>query len=177
MQKCHISELLMTLIKSIGPHFQSYERRDTPTKVNPVVLSIIYTQCKFPRHPHINYWYGPFFFLDNLSPSGWAPMPLDERGNEVAVHTVSLASTCAEYQEVAQRVRQTLPSQNIVSIARIQNPFLYQSYQLRKQKMKKDNGGDNERQLFHGTNPDNVTKINTQGFDRSLSGSANGENS
>lgn len=117
------------------------------------------------------------FFSDNLSPRGWAPMPLDERGNEVAVHTVSLASTCAEYQEVAQRVRQTLPSQNIVSIARIQNPFLYQSYQLRKQKMKKDNGGDNERQLFHGTNPDNVTKINTQGFDRSLSGSANGENS
>lgn len=63
------------------------------------------------------------FFSDNLSPSGWAPMPLDERGNEVAVHTVNLASTCAEYQEVAQRVRQTLPSQNIVSIARIQNSF------------------------------------------------------
>lgn len=149
----------------------SRKKEDTSTKVNPVDTNSynLYTMQVSTALP--------LFFSDNLPPNGWAPMPRDERGNEVAVHTVNLANTCAEYHDVARRVRQTLPSQNIVSIARIQNPFLYQSYQLRKQKMEKENGGDNERQLFHGTNPDNVTKINTQGFDRSFSGSANGENS
>ena len=64
----------------------------------------------------------------------------------------------------------------IVSIERIQNPQLYQAYQLRKEKMDRDNGGSaNERQLFHGTSPESVTKINTQGFNRSFSGTANGK--
>ena len=103
-------------------------------------------------------------------------MPRDERGNEVTVHLVDLEIECSEYQEVAEKFRRTVPNQNIIRITRIQNPFLYQSYQLRKQKMDKDNEGDNERKLFHGTNPDNITKINTQGFDRSFSGSAHGEN-
>ena len=106
----------------------------------------------------------------------WVAMPRDERGNDVTVHLVDLEITCSEYQDVAERFRQTVPSQNISSIARIQNPFLYQAYQLRKQKMDKDNEGDNERRLFHGTNPGNITKINTQGFDRSFSGSVNGKN-
>ena len=42
--------------------------------------------------------------------------------------------------------------------------------------MDKDNPeANNERQLFHGTHSDNVKKINTQGFDRSFTGSAHGE--
>jgi len=116
------------------------------------------------------------FLLENFLPRTWAMMPRDERGNEAAVHLVDLETTSSEYQDVAEKFLQTVPSQSIVSIARIQNPFLYQAYQLRKQKMDKDNGGNNERQLFHGTNPANITKINTQGFDRSFSGSAHGEN-
>ena len=105
-------------------------------------------------------------------------MPCDGKGKDVTVHLVDLEITCSEseYQDVAKRFRQTVPSQNISSIARIQNPFLYQACQLRKQKMDKENEGDNERRLFHGTKPYNITKINTQGFDRSLSGSVNGEN-
>ena len=96
-------------------------------------------------------------------------MPIDQAGNEVTVHPVRLSPTSREYQDVASNFHQTASSVAIVSIERIQNPHLFQSYQLRKEKMDRDNGGNNERQLFHGTNPDSVTKINTQGFNRSFS--------
>ena len=103
-------------------------------------------------------------------------MPRDDKGNDVAVHLAKLENTSAEYQEVVERFQQTVSSSMMIkSIERIQNPFLYQSYQLRKLKMDRDNEGDNERQLFHGTNSVNVTKINTQGFDRSFSGFSNGK--
>ena len=54
-------------------------------------------------------------------------MPRDEKGNEVTVHLVDLATESSEYQEVAEKFRKTVPDQNIVRITRIQNPFLYQS--------------------------------------------------
>ena len=103
-------------------------------------------------------------------------MPLGQAGNEVTVHTVGLSPTSREYQGVASKFHKTASSVAIVSIERIQNPHLFQSYQLRKEKMDKDNAGNNERQLFHGTNPNSVTKINTQGFNRSFSG-LNGKDS
>ena len=67
-------------------------------------------------------------------------------------------------------VKTTVGNYSISGIERIQNPHLYQSYQLRKQRMDKDNGGNNERQLFHGTSPDNVS----QGFNVSFSETASG---
>ncbi|XP_078381956.1 protein mono-ADP-ribosyltransferase PARP15-like [Oculina patagonica] len=105
-------------------------------------------------------------------PTNWDPMPRNQAGNDVTVHTVNLSPMSQEYQDVAVRFQQTTGSVAlaIVSIERIQNPHLYQAYQLRKVKMDKDNGGTNERLLFHGTNPDSVTKINTQGFNRSFAG-------
>ena len=104
-------------------------------------------------------------------------MPRDDRGNDIDIHLVKLASSSVEYQDVIERLQETVPSNLMIkSVERIQNPYLYQAYQLRKQKMDRDNPqANNERQLFHGTNSDNVTKINTQGFDRSFSGSAHGE--
>ena len=104
-------------------------------------------------------------------------MPPDEWGNYVDVHLVKLTCSSVEYQDVVERLQQTVPSNLMIkSVERIQNPYLYQAYQLRKQKMDRDSPQENnERQLFHGTNSDNVTKINTQGFDRSFSGSAHGE--
>ena len=96
-------------------------------------------------------------------------MPLNEAGNEVTVHMVGLSPSSREYHDVASKCLKTAGAVTIVSIMRIQNPHLYQTYQLKKQKMDQDNGGNNERQLFHGTSPDSVTKINTQGFNRSFS--------
>ena len=106
-------------------------------------------------------------------------MPRDDRGKDVDVHLVELASSSVEYQEVVERLQETVASDLMIkSVERIQNPYLYQAYQLRKQKMDRDNPeADNERQLFHGTNSNNVKKINTQGFDRSFTGSVHGEDS
>ena len=91
--------------------------------------------------------------------------------------TVQLTPTSREYQDVTLKFRQTAGSMTIASFERIQNPQLYQTYQLRKEKMDKDNGGNNERQLFHGTYPDRAVKINTEGFKSSFAGSVNGEDS
>ena len=102
-------------------------------------------------------------------------MPRNHVGNEVTVHILKLRPTSIEYQDVAMKFNQTAGALTISSIERIQNPHLYQAYQLRKEKMDKDNGGNNERQLFHGTSPDSVTNINTQGFNRSFSGTASGK--
>ena len=102
-------------------------------------------------------------------PNNWDPMPLNEDGKEVPVYTVRLSPGSSEYKEVANKFHQTARSTNIVTIERIQNPHLYQSYQLKKEKMNSDNERNSERQLFHGTKPDNVAKINNQGFNRSFS--------
>lgn len=110
-------------------------------------------------------------FIEAMSlPSNWDLVPPCQ-------NTVQLSPVSREYQDVALKFQQTAGSVAIASIERIQNPHLYQAYQLRKVKMDNDNGGNNERQLFHGTNPDRVLKINTQGFKSSFAGSANGENS
>lgn len=101
-------------------------------------------------------------------------MPRQRNGNEVTVHTVRLAPHSSEFQSVVQQFQKTAGAVTITSIERIQNPLLYQAYQLRKQKMDKDNGGNNERQLFHGTASRNVKKINSQGFNRNFSGVAHG---
>ena len=82
------------------------------------------------------------------------------------VHLVPVLPGSSEYGSVAIKVFSTAVDVNIQKIERIQNPHLYQSYVVRKQKIDQDNGGDNERQLFHGTKGDNVKAINTQGFNR-----------
>ena len=92
----------------------------------------------------------------------------------MTVHAVPLSQTSQEYQEVQRKVQASAGAVNIQKIERIQNPHLYQSYTVRKQKMDKDIGGNSERQLFHGTSAKNVSHINTQGFNRSFCG-ANGK--
>ena len=89
---------------------------------------------------------------------------------EMTVHKVELSPNSREYQNVLKKVKDTASSINIQKIERVQNPHLYQSYMVRKEKMDRDIKGTNERQLFHGTNAENVAAINTQGFNRSLCG-------
>ncbi|XP_068707161.1 protein mono-ADP-ribosyltransferase PARP14-like [Montipora foliosa] len=99
-------------------------------------------------------------------PKHWDPMPQPGR----TVHLVPLAPGSSEYQTVASKFQSTAQGYTIQKIERVQNPHLYQSYVVRKQKMDQDNGGNNERQLFHGTDAKNVTAMNTQGFNRSFCG-------
>ena len=89
---------------------------------------------------------------------------------DTTVHAVPLKPASSEYRNVASKFMETACEVNIQKIERIQNPYLYMQYMVRKQKMDKDNGGNNERHLFHGTDTNNIRAINTQGFNRSLCG-------
>ena len=104
-----------------------------------------------------------FCFQGTELPKHWAPIP-------GMIIRVTLTPGSTEYQRVLQKVQATASGVNIQKIERIQNPYLYKSYMVRKQKMDKDNGGNNERQLFHGTDAKNISAINTQGFNRSFCG-------
>ena len=89
-------------------------------------------------------------------------MPRDNRD----VHLVSLPKNSPEFGEVSQMFLATVEGVTITSIKRIQNPWLYQTYILTKEKVDKNNGGKNERQLFHATSFERVKLINSQGFKR-----------
>ena len=89
---------------------------------------------------------------------------------DTTVHVVPLSQGSSEYQDVVRKFGATAGGVNILKIERIQNPHLYKSYMVRKQKMDNDTGKNSERQLFHGTDAKNVTHINTQGFNRSFCG-------
>ena len=99
-------------------------------------------------------------------PKHWAPMPRPD----MTVHTVQLLPGSTEYQDVVNKFRLTAREVTITKIERVQNPHLYQSYMVRKRKMDKDIGGNSERQLFHGTNSNNIVSINAQGLNRSFAG-------
>ena len=109
-------------------------------------------------------------------PKDWDPMPTDAKGKEKHVHLVTLTAGSPEYNNVESQFNTTMVKgssySQIVSIQRIQNPVLYQQYMVRKREMDKHNppGHQNERWLFHGTSPDTLDKINTQGFNRSFAG-------
>ena len=92
-------------------------------------------------------------------------MPRDNRD----VHVVSLPRNCPEFVEVSQMFFATVEGVTITSIERIQNPWLYQTYSLTKEKVDKNNGGENERRLFHATSFERVKCINSQGFKRNQS--------
>ncbi|XP_078381928.1 protein mono-ADP-ribosyltransferase PARP14-like [Oculina patagonica] len=98
-------------------------------------------------------------------PEHWSVMKPEED-----VVTVELDTTSPEYGDVFNKFFTTATGATITRIERVQNPFRYRSYMLRKQKMDKDNGGTNERQLFHGTTNESTNAINTQGFNRSFCG-------
>ena len=110
-------------------------------------------------------------------PDNWDPMPVDVNGKEKPVHLVALKTGSTEYNCVEKEFNKTMNkgtnyTQIIISIQRVQHPVLYQQYAVRKKKMDKQNhlGCQNERWLWHGTSPDTIDKINTQGFNRSFAG-------
>ncbi|NXA42764.1 PAR14 polymerase, partial [Eudromia elegans] len=90
------------------------------------------------------------------------------------VKIVELKPQMKEYKDVQARFQQTCSSFKIEKIERIQNPYFWKAYQIKKLEMDKKNGNrNNERHLFHGTSRDSITLINSRGFNRSYAG-ANG---
>ncbi|XP_008050998.1 poly [ADP-ribose] polymerase 15 [Carlito syrichta] len=77
----------------------------------------------------------------------------------------------SEYNTVKDKFTQTCSSYTIEKIERIQNAFLWQSYQIKKKHMDIKNGHtNNERILFHGTDAGSVPHVNQHGFNRSYAG-------
>ncbi|XP_028331085.1 protein mono-ADP-ribosyltransferase PARP14-like isoform X2 [Gouania willdenowi] len=81
---------------------------------------------------------------------------------------VPLSPSTAEHQTVKAAFQQTQTS-TIIKIERLQNIPLRRAYEVQKKNLS-NKSGDNEKLLFHGTNPENINSIITNGFDRRYSG-------
>ncbi|NXT34959.1 PAR14 polymerase, partial [Pelecanoides urinatrix] len=84
---------------------------------------------------------------------------------------VELKPETRDYRDVQGRFLKTCQSFKIEKIERVQNPFLWKAYQIKKREMDNKNGNrNNERFLFHGTSKESLTLINNYGFNRSYAG-------
>ncbi|NXG22938.1 PAR14 polymerase, partial [Grallaria varia] len=84
---------------------------------------------------------------------------------------VELRPETREYRDVQERFLQTCQSFKIEKIERVQNPYFWKAYQIKKRQMDDKNGTtNNERLLFHGTSKESLTLINNHGFNRSYAG-------
>ncbi|XP_054826363.1 protein mono-ADP-ribosyltransferase PARP14-like isoform X2 [Eublepharis macularius] len=98
-------------------------------------------------------------------PEEWVDM------QQKRVIAVELNPGMQEYQDVQQMFNKTCQSFTIEKIERIQNPYYWQAYQIKKQEMDAKNGTtNNEKRLFHGTASSSLTLINNSGFNRSYAG-------
>ena len=115
-------------------------------------------------------------------PTNWLPL----REHELCLQ-VELKPGEPEFEKIetlfeAEKAKQTVRTahfiQNLklVKVFRMQNPTLYRQYELRKEKLsatylnKPDVIRNLERTLFFGTSEATVSKINSEGFDRSFCG-------
>ncbi|NXK17655.1 PAR14 polymerase, partial [Arenaria interpres] len=98
------------------------------------------------------------------------PATWDDMQNQ-SLKIVELKPETREYRDVQKKFMETCPSLKIVKIERIQNPYFWKTYQIKKREMDNKNGNtNNERLLFHGTSKESITFINNRGFDRSYAG-------
>ncbi|NXX20130.1 PAR14 polymerase, partial [Podargus strigoides] len=98
------------------------------------------------------------------------PATWDDMQNQ-RVKTVELKPETREYKIVQERFLRTCQSFKIEKIERVQNPYFWKAYQIKKHEMDNKNGNrNNERLLFHGTCKESLTLINNQGFNRSYAG-------
>ncbi|KAM9287600.1 protein mono-ADP-ribosyltransferase PARP14 isoform 2-T2 [Morus bassanus] len=87
------------------------------------------------------------------------------------VKLVNLKPSCLEYVGVQSKFKKTCPSFVIEKIERIQNPFLWQTYQIKKSSLcTKNKSQNNEKLLFHGTAASSLSTINYNGFNRGFAG-------
>ena len=99
----------------------------------------------------------------------WSSVP----SNEIYT-TETLATDSQEYQMVAKAMLAST-SPTIIKIERVQNPYLWKKYEMKKRRMLLDVAGDvsrlNEQYLFHGTKADVLDLIFQDNLDWRLYGS------
>ncbi|XP_062425786.1 protein mono-ADP-ribosyltransferase PARP12-like isoform X2 [Rhea pennata] len=99
----------------------------------------------------------------HLFPSDWDHSALPETGYEL----VEVSRTASKYREIENLFQRTMKHYRIHRLRRIQNPMLWQYFQLQKEQMKKRSPGQevDERLLFHGTSSSHLSAICEQNFD------------
>ncbi|XP_013929775.1 PREDICTED: poly [ADP-ribose] polymerase 14-like [Thamnophis sirtalis] len=84
---------------------------------------------------------------------------------------VPLQPTAGEYKDIEKIFRIGCPTFRIEQIERVQNPYLWQYYQVKKKQIDTQNGHENnEKVLFHGTPHSTLVQIYQTGFNRSYAG-------
>ncbi|NXG68991.1 PAR15 polymerase, partial [Baryphthengus martii] len=111
-------------------------------------------------------WMSLFKYKQSIElPAQWDDMRKER------VRLVNLKPSRQEYLEVRNRFQKTCPKFVIEKIERIQNPFLWQTYQIKKESLcTKNKNQNNEKLLFHGTAPSSLSTINYNGFNRGFAG-------
>ncbi|XP_075466029.1 protein mono-ADP-ribosyltransferase PARP14-like isoform X3 [Ascaphus truei] len=94
------------------------------------------------------------------------PAHWDQMTDQVKV--VPLNPGTPEYTEVQAEFLKTC-AMKIIQIERIQNKHLWLNYQIKKQSIDSKNPS-NEKQLFHGTDPNAISNVNRNGFNRGYAG-------
>ncbi|XP_063662247.1 protein mono-ADP-ribosyltransferase PARP15 isoform X15 [Pan troglodytes] len=124
--------------------YDSMKKRDLSASLN-FQSTFSMTTCNLPEH--------------------WTDM------NHQLFCMVQLEPGQSEYNIIKDKFTRTCSSYAIEKIERIQNAFLWQSYQVKKRQMDiKNDRKNNERLLFHGTDADSVPYVNQHGFNRSCAG-------
>ncbi|XP_062390420.1 poly(ADP-ribose) polymerase family member 14-related sequence 1 isoform X2 [Sardina pilchardus] len=102
---------------------------------------------------------------DTSVPDNWDDMPPNSQ-----CQVFPLQNNNQEYVTVQNLFLQSCRNA-ILKIERVQNPYLWKNYEIKKQAMEVKNGHkNNERQLFHGTSQPTINHINQNGFNRSYAG-------
>ncbi|OCT63245.1 hypothetical protein XELAEV_18044343mg [Xenopus laevis] len=102
--------------------------------------------------------------LSTSLPGNWDPMDTEQ------LKILPLKSGDQEYNSVQGMFAQTC-QMKIITIQRVQNQYLWQNYTIKKQSIDTKNGStNNEKQLFHGTDPSTINNVNNNGFNRSYAG-------
>uniref|UniRef100_A0A3P9IVJ1 Poly [ADP-ribose] polymerase n=1 Tax=Oryzias latipes TaxID=8090 RepID=A0A3P9IVJ1_ORYLA len=106
----------------------------------------------------------------SVKPENPLPPHWDDMKDEI-MKLVPVAAGSQEHADVMASVTQSGFSITAISIDRVQNSCLWQSFQLLKKQMElKNKHSNNEKVLFHGTSADSTDQINTKGFNRSYAG-------
>ncbi|NWS60815.1 PAR15 polymerase, partial [Chunga burmeisteri] len=100
----------------------------------------------------------------------YLPVQWEDMQKEL-VKLVNLKPSSQEYLEVQNKFNKTCSSFVIDKVERIQNPFLWQTYQIKKKSLcTKNKNQNNEKLLFHGTAVSSLNTINYNGFNRGFAG-------
>ena len=98
------------------------------------------------------------------------PAEWEQQSNPIELKDVSTGST--EWKRILQRIQETIPSVDLISIKRIQNEFLWEKYCQHKERMsRKGPERVNEMELFHGSSSSSPEDIYMceEGFDMRFS--------